>query len=219
MNNSIKGKISSKRPKEINRIISSFLIFCYLIQLPLINLGCYSYYSLKGSQNNPQKIKSHNSIKFILNDKSEVGVSSKNCYFFERDTALIYGIGLLYKGKDLKSSNFNGFINKGDIDSVTYSEKTHHPRWLYWLKDDKMLIFDKSNVVDLSKSNESKQWLVLNADHTAFRIIPINDVNDIQAGKSTWVFPVIIVIGIIILMILLGHSSFMEGWNNSNWHL
>lgn len=223
MSSSNKHRMFIDKFKKINKLFSCILIICFLAELPLMNLGCYSYYSLNNSPNKPQDIKSHDNVKFILKDKSEVEASSKDCYFFERDTALFYGIGLSFKGTDVSSSKYVGFIDKGDIDSITYSEKTQNPHWLYWLKNDKMLVFEKDKIIDLSKFNANKQWLVLDADHTSFRVIPINNVNKIQFQKANWVSTVIVVIGIIgffIAVISLSSGSFLEGWNNSgNWHL
>ncbi len=202
MNPLNKVKTIISKPKRIKSIISYILIFCILIEVPIINFGCYSYYSLNDNKNKAKSLKEYKRTKFILKDDSEVNALSKNCFLFDKDTALYYGAGLLYHGKEIKPNNFEGFINKRNIDSITFINSKPNPHDLYWLKDNDMLKIDENKIIDLSKTNGTQRWLVKD-NSGELQVIFSKDINEIQIQKINKLNTSLFVGSIILFYVLL----------------
>ncbi len=193
-----------------NQIISSVLIFCYLIQLSLINLGCYSYNAIKnGNNKNFEFPKSNEILKFILKDQSEIEAYSKNCFLVEQKSNLIYCKGLVYDSNEVSPSDFQGFILADQIDSTRYFASGSIPHWLYWLNNDKMLRVDVLNVCDLRKINASQAWFIIDRNNT-YRVIYFDEINQIQTPKINWL-STIIVLGIVVIISFVGAGASRVG--------
>ncbi len=202
-----KGNTINRKSKKIKSVFIYVLIYCLFVEIPLSNMGCYSYYTLNDSEYNPQNIKSQDNLKFILKNKSEIETSSKDCYFIKRDTTLFYGIGLLFMGKDdMNPTYFNGFINKADIDSMTFMSIDPNLWELYWLKNNTIIRCDNDKIIDLSKSKGVQRWLV-KENKDKLNVFFSHDIGAIQIQKFNIINTVLIAVPLIIVLGLLVFGS------------
>lgn len=207
MSKIIDKKTKSSALNRKNRIISSIIISCYLIQSSFINLGCYSYVTVKNEDiNNVESIKSNERIKFVLKDHLEIEALTSKCFLIKKDSNLLYCKGLVYDSTEVRPSEFEGFIKAEQIDSTRYIEGGSIPHWLYWLNNRKMLRLDVLNVCDLRKINNNRAWFIIDI-HNTYRVIYLNDIYQIQTPKINWAITSLFIIGSVVLIFMIAAAA------------
>ncbi len=140
------------------KIISYFLIYCFVIQTLLYGNGCMSFYPTEG-ENNLMLYKNGNERLLIkLKDKSEIEIPENSICLIEKDK----------------------------IDSSKVEEVYSNFYKIYWMKDNQKLVFKLGETYKFVPDSGNGFWFVMDKDKKEFKQIYDNDIAEIQERKTNW---------------------------------
>lgn len=173
---------------KVNKLISWILIYCLLIQIPLMDMGCMSFYSTEKDNNLANYQNYDNDILVKLKDSTEIKIPEGGIYF----------------------------INKDKIDSSkAIADNSGHYQF-YWMNNGKRFIFGLENDYNLSPDSISNFYIVMDKNKNEFRKIYDNDIKEIRLQKTNGVIiaalavtsvTAIILISLIINPVTLGFKG------------
>jgi len=91
-----------------------------LIQIPLTQVGCTSFYP--AGDNDLSKYSEESGILLRMKDKTDLDISPENSVFIDSSAEFIYAVGKEYNYSTKKLSDFKGVIEKDKIDSAKFFE-------------------------------------------------------------------------------------------------
>ena len=190
------------------QIISSILIFCMLIQVPLTHIGCTSFYPPGEEDNLSDLINSKEGLLLKLKDETEIETIPNNYFYLDKPVEFIYGIGHQYKYENKRSTVFKGFIEKDKIDScrvIEYNSILYH---IYWMKDNRILNFEEDKIITVAPDSGKNIWLLVDDSNKRFIKISDSEISEVQVSKINWVTTsIVMVLGIGLLVLFIGAST------------
>lgn len=154
------------------KVIASVLIYCFILQIPFLNVGCTSFYPVSTES---ELTDCHNydySVHITFKNGTEIKVPGDGFYFLRKD----------------------------EIDSckiINYHSRSYKQ---FWLKDNKTLLSILDNSV-ITKSDTTSHFYFVKDDNGVYRQIYKNDIEEIQIRKPDGLNPDLPVIGVMCLVI------------------
>ena len=196
------------------KIISSILIFCTLVQIPLTQVGCTSFYPLGEDDNLSKHINSKKELLLKLKDQTEVYVLPDNYFYLDKPVEFIYGIGSQYNYENQRISVFEGFIEIDKIDSCKVIENNSILHHLFWLKDKRRLSFEEDKIIRAVPDSLKYTWLLVEYNKPKLIEISNSEISEVQVRKINWVttsIASVLGIGLLVLFIVacIQYSGFV----------
>jgi hypothetical protein len=198
-----------KRYKMKKQIISSILISCILIQIPLTHFGCTSFYPTE--DNNLSKYHNYEgNLLLKMKDATELRITPMNSFCVKSESEFIYGIGKEYNFKSKESSDFAGIIEKNKIDSSKLIENQSTPYRIYWLHDNRKIICEKEIFCTAPGF-----WSVLDNNMHEFRKIYDCEIETIEIQETNWLkTSALIVLGTALVLFVVAFLYVQSGGLN-----
>jgi hypothetical protein len=158
--------------KMKTKVIASFLIYCFIFQIPFMSTGCTSFYPVAGGDNIANYLNYEGDLLLKLKDGTEIEVPRHGIFYIEQD--------------------------KIDSDKIVEYYSNFYGQ--YWMEGDKKSTFNLGKTPNLNLDTTANFYFVL-GNNDIFRQIFDNDIAEFQIQKvddtkTTWLF-----VGVICLII------------------
>jgi len=165
------------------KIISSILVFCMLIQIPLTQVGCTSFYPT--GDNDLSKYSAESRLLLKMKDKTDLDITPADCVSIDSSSELIYAIGKEYNYETKKFSDFDGVIEKEKIDSAKFLESNSKKYYIYWINDNRKIICERE-AYPIAPDSGSSFWLMYDNNKNEARKIYNSDIEMVEIQKTNW---------------------------------
>ena len=224
------------------KIIAAILIYSFLIQIVLMNVGCMSYYPVKGEYELDNYKNYKDNILVKLKNKTEVEVIPQDLLYLQKNSKFRYGEGdeydpssrelsyfrgIIFPSKrdsenslltDLKKLNIKYFSSSGiDSERIIVNNSTIYH--LFWLKNRIRLNFKDGNFILITDSVRNF-WVAVDPYKKEFRKMNNSNIERIEIQKIDWVktsiyipFAIALCIGTVIFFIQENRGRLQFGWS------
>lgn len=183
------------------QIITLILIFCILVQIPLTQAGCTSFYPT--GDNDLSKYSSESRLLLRMKDKTDLDITPANSVFIDSSIEFIYAIGKEYNYDTKKFSDFAGVIEKGKIDSAKFLESNSKKYYIYWINDNRKITCERE-AYSMASDSAGSFWVVYDNNKNEARKIYNSDIETVEVRKTNWLATsFLIVLGAVALTLLI----------------
>jgi hypothetical protein len=199
-----------------SKIISSILIFCLLIQLPVANIGCRAAFP-PGDTDLSKYANEDDQFLIVLKDSTVVQVNPGELIFVEDSSKIFYGRGEKYDYDNETLSDFDNMFYDHEIDSTKVLESNSKFYQIFWMKNNTRMSFEAGKVLSVMSDSGKSCWVVWKKERGEFIKIYEDDISEIQLIHTTWVdytLYTLTLVGMIVLIIALSDLGGDGGGNS-----
>jgi hypothetical protein len=172
----------------MQKIVSTFLVNSFLLQILLTSFGCKSFYPPDDEDDLCNHVNSKSRLLIKLNDNSEFELDPGTYLYVDKPSEFIYGIAAMLDFPNNKESKYVASISKGEIVSLKETlifNLTTYQRYL--LRDSISITFEKGKMYTATPDLGGEYWIVLDYKMNELRKINNSDIKEIKVNEINWI--------------------------------